>query len=585
MENAFKEMPYLEKRDLAMFDWYRDMYNQSTRNEKMISSEALLSQFWQPAKGEYLYKMLGNQLILTKPVTFNRPRRDIENEACTIIRENQNFISTYNDVIYYLATTKMIDDNTYVAMNVMTNYNNLTDNRVSVAFELNLPEMSKALKITSGMKIMKALGKVVEAVKDYVKFCRHEYLRDTDLVAAFEQFRLAHSLILNQKTLKGTLCLSIHPLDFATASDNECGWSSCMSWVEEGCYRLGTVEMMNSPMVVSVYLASDKSHMDIGGEQWNSKKWRAWAIVTKDIILMNRNFPYENAELNHIALRWIKELAETNLGWKYTYSPKTFDELNIHFETNYMYNDVAYDMPYVIRPDYDSHVDNYINFSGAAQCMCCGEQIDYDEDNRDNQADDLCCSKCSSKDYYYCCDCGCAINSEDDVYYDDDGNIFCCDCYNDRYVNCWECDCDVNREDAYTICIETKSDFRNELGDVIKRRIQRDWCSLNIWTRERQTCENCLIDDIHKLEDETELDFEWSDVFLRRTDFDDHYLFMNPAAWTEKTACDFMLDNYVPYWGSSDRNNAEKSFREDFHKLWAEWVDYLIENKDKFVEA
>ena len=61
----------------------------------------------------------------------------------------------------------------------------------------------------------------------------------------FEDFRIAQSLVTNQANLKGYITLSIHPLDYMTMSDNNCGWDSCMSWQEEGCYRQGTVEMMN----------------------------------------------------------------------------------------------------------------------------------------------------------------------------------------------------------------------------------------------------------------------------------------------------------------------------------------------------
>ena len=37
-------------------------------------------------------------------------------------------------------------------------------------------------------------------------------------------------------------------------SDNNSGWESCMSWRNNGCYRRGTVEMMNSPYVIVAYL-------------------------------------------------------------------------------------------------------------------------------------------------------------------------------------------------------------------------------------------------------------------------------------------------------------------------------------------
>lgn len=578
-------MPMINERDLGMFDWYRDSYNGAANNTQMMSSAALLSKFWQPAKSKYLYKLLGNQFIISKPVTYNRATRDIENDAAEMLRNHSQFVTAYNDIVYYLATNQLISDSVYLAMSHMVSSANLATNLTISNFELNLPNMSKSLKITSGTKIMKALGKVVEAIKDYTKFCCHEHLRTLDLSDAFEKVRLAHSLVLNQKTLKGKLCLSIHPLDYATASDNECGWSSCMSWQEEGCYRLGTVEMMNSPMVVSVYLASDKAYMDIGGEEWNSKKWRAWAIVTKDIILMNRNFPYENEELNRIALRWLKELAETNLGWQYEHCDKYFDELNICFETNYMYNDVCSDMPYVIRPNYDYHVDKYINFSGKAQCMCCGDEIEFDEDNRDDFAADLCCGECTSKDRIYCSECGCLI-CDDDIYYDDNGNAYCCDCYNDKYTQCWECSSNVLRDDAYTLCIETTEDYRGELGAVITRRFNRDWGTLNVWCRSGETCEDCIMRGVRKMERITNQNLDiWTDAFMRRKDFDDHYLFLNPTVWTEDAAAKFIISDYIPYWNYNTKEEAEKEFYADFHTLWTDWFNFFVMNNDKFVEV
>ena len=578
-------MPMINERDLGMFDWYRDSYNGATINVHMLSSEALLSKFWQPAKSQYLYKLLGNQFIISKPVTYNRATRDIENDAAEMLRNHCQFVTAYNDIVYYLATNQLISDSVYLAMSHMVSSSNFATNLTISNFELNLPNMSKPLKITSGTKLMKALGKIVEAIKDYTKFCRHDHLRTLDLSDAFEKVRLAHSLILNQKTLKGKLCLSIHPLDYATASDNECGWSSCMSWQEEGCYRLGTVEMMNSPMVVSVYLASDKAYMDMGGEEWNSKKWRAWAIVTKDIILMNRNFPYENEELNRIALRWLKELAETNLGWQYEHCDRCFDELNIHFETNYMYNDVCSDMPYVIRPNYDYHVDKYINFSGKAQCMCCGDEIPFDEDNRDDFAADLCCEKCTSKERIYCSECGCLV-CDDDIYYDDDGNAYCCDCYNDKYTQCWECSSNVLRENSYTLCIETTEDYRGELGAVITRRFNRDWGTLNTWCRSGETCEDCIMRGVRKMKYATNQNLDtWTDAFMRRKDFDDHYLFLNPTVWTEDTAAKFIISDYIPYWNYDSKEEAEKEFYADFHTLWTDWYNFFIVNNDKFVEV
>ena len=96
-----------------------------------------------------------------------------------------------------------------------------------------------------------------------------------DMEAIFEQMRIKHSQILNKKRLKGTLCLSIHPLDYITISDNNCDWDSCMTWTGDDCpgeYRLGTLEMMNSPSVVVAYLDSKEPYHPLDdGRAWSNK--------------------------------------------------------------------------------------------------------------------------------------------------------------------------------------------------------------------------------------------------------------------------------------------------------------------------
>ena len=90
-------MPMINERDLGMFDWYRDSYNGAANNTQMVSSETLLSKFWQPAKSQYLYKLLGNQFIISKPVTYNRATRDIERDATEMLRNHSKFVTAYKD--------------------------------------------------------------------------------------------------------------------------------------------------------------------------------------------------------------------------------------------------------------------------------------------------------------------------------------------------------------------------------------------------------------------------------------------------------------------------------------------------------
>ena len=143
----------------------------------------------------------------------------------------------------------------------LVNHRNLATNSYSIGepFEVNLPD-GKILKVQKGTKPLRVLAKMAQAFN----------------LEGFEEFRLTHSRILNQKKMTGELCLSIHPMDFMTMSDNNSNWESCMSWSDYGCYRRGTVEMMNSECVVVAYLRA-KEDMKVSEDlYWNNKKWRCW---------------------------------------------------------------------------------------------------------------------------------------------------------------------------------------------------------------------------------------------------------------------------------------------------------------------
>ena len=163
-----------------------------------------------------------------------------------------------------------------------------------------------------------------------------------------------HSRILNQKYMDGELCLSIHPLDYMTMSDNDNNWDSCMKWNGVGDYRCGTVECMNAPNVLIAYLHNPDHPMNpftFKDWKWNSKKWRELFIVNEEVISEVKGYCFQDESLTNTILMWIKELAEKNLGWTYDN-----DEINIQetipwendadmcfrfYPGKYMYNDIG----------------------------------------------------------------------------------------------------------------------------------------------------------------------------------------------------------------------------------------------------
>ena len=124
--------------------------------------------------------------------------------------------------------------------------------------------------------------------------------------------------------MDGELCLSIHPMDYMTMSDNDNNWQSCMNWMNNGDYRLGTVECMNSPYVLVAYLHNPNHSMSIGPYEWNSKHWRELFIIHPEMISEVKGYCFQDENLTNTILMWIKELAHNNLDWDYDN-----DEINV----------------------------------------------------------------------------------------------------------------------------------------------------------------------------------------------------------------------------------------------------------------
>ena len=396
-----------------LFDAYRKE-NSRSHNEDFCDVDYLL-RFWRENKGQYLIPLFGDKLILEREVEYTRSNEDLRDDMRQMINDNHDFIHDFYNAFTNCCVNEQNEEFVSVRDNLtncLDNASNLVENIVYLGYrrvydnskcwydyeDINsyVVEFSNGRKIQlqKGMKITRAMSQICAQI---------------GLLGKWEKFRIAHSQVLNQKKLKGTLCLSIHPLDYATASDNDNGWSSCMSWREDGCYRMGTVEMMNSPMVICAYLRSDKQHMEIDGQEWNSKKWRAWIIVTKDVILCNRHYPYHQETFAINCIDWVKELVGEKYGWKYEDTHTNFYQYRrdtdrcVDFYTNYMYNDLGDDdiIGCFREGSKMTNLPGIINISGPAECMGCGREIEYD----DQSADTLICNECAGRKI--CANCGC----------------------------------------------------------------------------------------------------------------------------------------------------------------------------------
>ena len=284
-------------------------------------------------------------------------------------------------------------------------------------------EGQKPIKFIEGMKVMRLLKKLAE------------FANETE---TFERVRIEQSKIVNDNKLSTDLCLSIHPLDYMTASYNKNDWTSCMDWMD-GEFRRGVVEMMNSPYVVVAYIPSDKNTI-LNGD-WNSKRWREFFIVSKECISGIKGYPYWDRALEKIVLNWLKELYSPVFNVKYgdmlTWSPEN-TQIRMHCGPA-MYNDFYSDNEYNSYFSIDPEDFEELFYSGVSECIVCGEQGYFEEEGH------LCCAGCVET--FYCADCGTLITSEEELY-EHNGQYYCSYCF-DNLPICDYCGAKVESHEEY----------------------------------------------------------------------------------------------------------------------------------------
>ena len=130
---------------------------------------------------------------------------------------------------------------------------------------------------------------------------------------ALEGVQNMASRLIQQNSIKGKLCLSVHPLDFLSLSENTYNWRSCHAL--DGEYRAGNLSYMQDDCTVICYIKGEEDvklpnfPSDI---PWNNKKWRMLLFVSdcNDSLFAGRQYPFN---LDNVRNK-ILGLAKTHLG-------------------------------------------------------------------------------------------------------------------------------------------------------------------------------------------------------------------------------------------------------------------------------
>lgn len=317
-------------------------------------------------------------------------------------------------------------------------------------------ELRNGEVLQAGMKMLKAF-KFFESDDDVLK-----------------RYQTKASMLIQDNKIEGYFCLSVHPLDYLSSSENDENWRSCHAL--DGEYRSGNLSYMMDKSTIVCYLKADNEKVlprFPTNVLWNSKKWRMLMFIADDhnALFAGRQYPFENfsimelarkvlfEKLHYTANRWSPWFNDVVKGpISYTSNPnysspimydlyhrfvpinhgiKDMRDLVTDGQNTHHFNDLLNSSCYVPYYCWRENTQCKIHFTIGAEapCIICGQHpVAYD--------DRMFCKDCASslgldgENIMTCECCGRDVN-EDDIYWVEEQAI-CRDCYDNETTIC-EC--------------------------------------------------------------------------------------------------------------------------------------------------
>lgn len=284
-------------------------------------------------------------------------------------------------------------------------------------------EIFESCVSSDGQKIQKGM-KLIKAFKFFEK--------DENTLRRIQDD--ASQLIQSNK-LEGYLCISVHPLDYLSSSENNHNWRSCHSL--DGEHRSGNLSYMADPSTVVCYLKGEDD-FDFYGVPWNSKKWRMLLHFSnsRQLVIRGRQYPARSEELLSLTNKHLLSQAK-----KSDYQPTFwFEEAPYNSWSNWkggIFSDV-----YDKNNDYHIHLHHkYIPLNGKLYKL---EDIVSNYTNKhyaSPQYNDVLYSSCYTPEYSEIYSF--SVNNEEHI--DIGHEVACLNCGNDTIYNgetmmCLECE-------------------------------------------------------------------------------------------------------------------------------------------------
>lgn len=380
---------------------------------------------FETAKSEKLAELFGDKLIIEKEVVIKKELRDIQRELEGELNLRAKIFQAldpeWKEIAdgYYPAWSVSPDSDvekiriseTWETLRYAFQADALSHGEIQRDYIAYHPTTGKKIKIQKGSKPMRVLKNFISDTK------------------ALDEIQTAYSRVMNTKTIKGVLCLSIHPLDYLTVSVNKSNWSSCYDTLDGGAWCASTLSLISSPNTMVAYLKADKD-VDYNGIEWNNKRWRMYVSLNhnNELVHCGKQYPYCSEALLAETVAMTGELT----GRKYSDGDCEAGRVVIETPEN-MYNDASFrgDLTTFITKDWEDEDEAiYISNIGSI-CPICGDYYDDTESS-------ITCNDCYRGEK--CEDCGCAIN-EDNSYWIESLGIRVCECCEaDNYSWCERCD-------------------------------------------------------------------------------------------------------------------------------------------------
>lgn len=264
-------MKNLQNLDSIKRDFTLMVANSQNLDYNSLNFEKLFED-WERNK-DYFYDLFGQELIYKskEKITFHLD----DKTRCSRVDE---FLEWLNDsyIWHEVPNADLAALHEFVSINRDSFFINKIehDYKDTVFYDHDYSGEGKTISISAGTKLVKAF-----------KY----YIKDKELLYTIQN---KASTIIQEDKIEGKLCLSIHPLDYLTISENTLGWRSCHSL--DGDFRGGNLNYMADNATIVAYIESDNL-TKLHNIYWNNKKWRMLLFFSKEknMVFAGRQYPFE----------------------------------------------------------------------------------------------------------------------------------------------------------------------------------------------------------------------------------------------------------------------------------------------------